>query len=104
MPVFVCNAVLADKLWDPFPTQSRVKCLKLKIQTNLDQERFMLNHYIHLKEKALKFRLIPEHSHVSMKIFVQLALHSNPFYAKIISPQRLRTDSFNVILVTECNM
>ena len=37
-------------------------------------------------------------------VYVQLALQSNPFYAKIIPPQRLRTVSFNVILVTECNM
>ena len=39
--------------------------------------------FIHLKEKALKFRLITKHSLVSMQIFVQLALQSTPFYAKI---------------------
>ena len=33
---------------------------------SIDLERFMQNHYIHLKEEALKFRLIPKHSNVSM--------------------------------------
>ena len=45
---------------------SRPKWTIFKIQTNLDLERFMQNHYIHLKEEALKFRLIPKHLLVSM--------------------------------------
>ena len=36
--------------------------------------------------------------------FVQLAIQNNPFYVKIISQQRLRTVSVNVIYVTDCNM
>ena len=70
-----------------FPTQSRKKCPRFKPKTNLDLEWFMQNQFIHLKEKALKFRLISKHSLVSMQIFVQLALQSTPFYAKIIPSQ-----------------
>ena len=70
-----------------FLTQSRKKCPRFKPKTNLDLEWFMPNQFIHLKEKALKFRLITKHSLVSMQIFVQLALQSTPFYAKIIPLQ-----------------
>ena len=44
----------------------------------------MPNQLIHLKEMPLKFRLITKHLLVSMQIFVQLALQSTSFYAKII--------------------
>ena len=47
----------------------------------------MPNQLIHLKEMPLKFRLITKHLLVSMQIFVQLALQSTPFYAKIIPLQ-----------------
>ena len=49
-----------------FPTQSRIKCPKFKPKTNLDLEWFKSNQFIHLKEKALKFRLVTKHSLVSM--------------------------------------
>ena len=49
----------------------------------------MQNQLIYLKEYVPKFCWV----HVSLKIFSQLALKSNPFYPKILPPLRWRGTS-----------